>query len=229
MRGAVFLYALFSYAIWLRTRNTGYLWAGLYQTAMGTFFLSHSPDPFQGPLSLLGRISLVATIFFAIPLFYSALTKRMKWRGREVLELAAAKVEETEEGYTSRPLPLGKLEYSLQELLAFAKFVQRHLIAATYRQAGRVLMVPIKMGDEFHFMLSMRDPIQETWVSFDPEGNISANISHKDYLEFREGLSFDQLCDGLGQLFVEFFQAFRRGEAVRVIERMDSLSLSPLS
>jgi hypothetical protein len=226
----VFLYALFSFATWLRTQNLGYFWAGLYQTALGTFFLSYSSDPFHAPLSMVGRISLVIAIFSGILLFYAVLTKKMKWRGREVLELAAMKVEETGEEYTSRPLPLGKMEYSKQELLSFANFVRRHLIAATYREGDRIFMVPVKMGDEFHYMLRLRDPIQEeTWVSFDSKGNLSVNIAQKDYLEFREGLSFDQLCDGLGRLFVEFFEAYRRGEAVRVIERMDSLKLSPLS
>ncbi len=226
----VFLYALFSYATWLRTRNPGYFWSGVYQTAIGIFFLSHASDPFQGPLSLVGRVSLVATIFSGIILAYIILTKKMKWRGREVLELAAMNVEETGEGYTPRPLPLGKLEYSKQELLSFARFMHRNLIAATYRERERIFMVPIKLGDEFYYMFRLRDPVQEeTWVSFDFDGNLSVNIAQKDYLEFREGLSFDQLCDGLGQLFVEFFEAFRSGEAVRVIERMDSLKLSPLS
>jgi hypothetical protein len=226
----VLLYAVFSFATSIRTRNAGYLWAALFQAAQGILFLSLALDPPLYRLSVLSRLALVALIFFGILTVYFTFTKKMKWRGREVFELAAAAVEEAGEGYTSRPMPAGKLEYSKQDLLGFAEFVRRHLIAGTYQDDSRILMVPIKMGDEFHYMLRLRDPLRdETWVSFDFEGNLSVHIAQKDYLEFRDALSFDQLCEGLGKLFVEFFESFRRGEAVRVIQRMDALKLSPFS
>jgi hypothetical protein len=226
----VLLYAVFSFATSIRTQNAGYMWAALFQAAQGILFLSFALDPPLYRLSAISRLALVALIFFGVLTVYFTLAKKMKWRGREVFELAAAAVEEAGEGYTSRPLPAGKLEYSKQDLLGFAEFVRRHLIAAIYQDESRILMVPIKMGDEFHYMLRLRDPLRdETWVSFDFEGNLSVHIAQKDYLEFRDALSFDQLCEGLGKLFVEFFESFRRGEAVRVIQRMDALKLSPFS
>jgi len=40
--------------------------------------------------------------------------------------------------------------------------------------------------------------------------------------------SFDQLCDSLGNLFIEFFEYYRRGEAYRIFDKMNALRLNPL-
>jgi hypothetical protein len=210
--------------------NTGYLVATLYQAALGLFVVTLPADLEAGLRSPFSRFFLVSYILMLPVLGYYALTKKTKWRGREILELAATPVEEVGNGYTPRPLPAGKLEYTRKELLAFAEFVRRNLIAITYNEGQRIVMVVVKMGEEFRYMLGLQDHIlDKTWVSFDFEGEISVNISQRDYLEFREALSFDQLCESLGQLFIDFFELFRRSEGIRVIDRMDTLRLSPFS
>lgn len=228
--GLILLYAFYSLNVWIRTMNTGYLQATLYQAALGLFIVMLPADLEVGLQSPFSRLFLVIFILLLPALGYYAFTKKIKWRGREILELAAITVEEIENGYTPRPLPVGKLEYTHNELLAFAEFVRRNLIAIPFNEGQRIVMVVVKMGEEFRYMLGLHDPLQdETWVSFDFEGDVSVNISQRDYLEFRENLSFDQLCESLGQLFVEFFKLFRHGEGVRVIDRMDVLRLSPFS
>jgi hypothetical protein len=226
----IVLYAVYSLNAWLRTMNTGYLVATLYQAALGLFTLTMPSDLEAGLSSPFNRIFLVIFILLLPVLGYYAFTKKIKWRGREILELVATPVEEVGNGYTPRPLPAGKLEYTHNELLAFAEFVRRNLIAITINEGQRVVMVVVKMGEEFRYMLGLQDHIlDKTWVSFDFDGEVSVNISQRDYLEFREALSFDQLCESLGQLFIEFFELFRRGEGIRMIDRMDALRLSPFS
>ena len=228
--GLILLYAVYSLNVWLRTMNTGYLVATLYQAALGLFTITMPSDLEAGLRSPFSRIFLVIFIILLPVLGYYAFTKKTKWRGREILELAATPVEEVGNGYTPRPLPAGKLEYTRKELLAFAEFVRRNLIGIAFNEGQRIMVVVVKMGEEFRYMLGLHDHIlDETWVSFDLEGEVSVNISQRDYLEFREALSFDQLCESLGQLFIEFFELFRRGEGVRVIDRMDTLRLSPFS
>ena len=228
--GLILIYALYSLNVWIRMMNTGYLVATLYQAALSFFILTIPADLEAGLHSPFSRTFLVIYILLLPVLGYYAFTKKIKWRGREILELAAAPVEEFGSGYTPRPLPAGKLEYTHNELLAFAEFVRRNLIAIPFREKQRIVMVVVKMGEEFRYMLGLHEHIQdETWVSFDFNGEVSVNISQRDYLEFREALSFDQLCDSLGQLFIDFFDLFRRGESVRVIDRMDALRLSPFS
>jgi hypothetical protein len=51
----------------------------------------------------------------------------------------------------------------------------------------------------------------------------------EDYLNYREDLSFAQLCDSLGGLFIEFYELFKRGQGMRIIDRMDALGLSAFS
>ena len=226
----ILLYALYSLNVWIRTMNTGYLIASLYQLALGLFILTMPTDLEMGLRSPLSRLFLVIYILLLPALGYYAYTKKIKWRGREILELAATPVEEIGNGFTPRPLPAGRLEYTRNELLEFAEFVRRNLIAIPFGEGQRIVMVVVKMGEEFRYMLGLHDHIlDETWVSFDFNGEVSVNISQRDYLEFREALSFDQLCDSLGQLFIDFFNMFRRGESVRVIDRMDALRLSPFS
>ena len=61
-------------------------------------------------------------VFFGFLIVSLALTRRLKWRGREIFELAGESVEETGDGYTTRPRPVGKVEYSPQQMHAFARF-----------------------------------------------------------------------------------------------------------
>jgi hypothetical protein len=54
------------------------------------------------------------------------------------------------------------------------------------------------------------------------------HISQKDYLNYREPLAFDKLCESLGRLFIEFAEQHRNGEGVRIIDRMNALQMNIL-
>ncbi len=58
---------------------------------------------------------------------------------------------------------------------------------------------------------------------------VSVHISHKDYLDYREPLAFDALCDSLGQVFIDFLELFSKGEGVRVIDQLDNQKIAILS
>jgi len=86
------------------------------------------------------------------------------------------------------------------------------------------------MGDEYTFMFRASGGYPDTtWINFDFEGDVSVHISQKDYLDYRESLAFDQLCESLGRLFIEFAEMHQRGEGVRIIDRLDALKLSYFS
>ena len=55
------------------------------------------------------------------------------------------------------------------------------------------------------------------------------HIAHKDYLDYREQLAFDPLCASLGQVFIDFFELYNKGEGVRAIDRMDDLRIGIFS
>jgi hypothetical protein len=223
------LYALYSFIAYLKTNNWAFIIASLYQLSLALLIWSQSRAIKLGDLRLT-RFFLVSMVFFLVWMVYLAINKKLKWRGREILEMAAEPVDETADGYTARPLSTGKIEYSQRDIIAFADFARQNLIAITYIEKDKVALVPVKMGEEFNAVLGLRsDYTQATWVAFDHQGNVSVNISRKDYLNYKENLSFDQLCASLSELFVEFLEMFTRGEGVRIIDRMDAVGLNPFS
>ncbi len=219
-------YALISLLTLVRTRNTGFLVMMLFQVSGGLvcytmpLLIDHGTGR---PLLILFQ---VCTFFFLIWLMLLVAGKKLKWRGREILELAGNPVEEIGNGYTPRPLPVGKTNYSDQQILSFSAFALKNLIAMPYIGKNKVVFVPVKQGNEFSFVVGMKtDYANETWVSFDFEGKVTVNISRRDYLNFKEPLAFDKLCTSLGNLFIELVDLYLRGEGERIIDRMNSVGV----
>jgi hypothetical protein len=228
----LFVFAFFYVYVFLRTGNV----AQLVISADGAFFgfMLLSLDLNSGfdrmEIQEFKVIYITGLIFFVCLLGFLAFTRKLKWRGREVLELAAETVEETGNGYTSRPRPVGKLEYNPEQVHAFARFASRHLIALPYYTPKNTTLVLVKMGEEFGRLLGLSGDYRDaTWVNFDFDGEVSVHISQRDYLEYREPLAFDQLCASLGQVFIDFFDLYKKGEGVRAIDRMDDLRIGIFS
>jgi hypothetical protein len=225
------LYAAFSLWIYIRTGNISYIAASLWQLLVGIYFITRNDFPLLVRTDT--RISdLVLVILLAITvwLLYLVFTRRAKWRGRDVFELASIQIQSDTSGFTTRPRPVGKAEYSWDDLRGFAEFLRKNLIAMPYNEENMVVFVPVKSGDEFRFLFNpsgFRE--MRTWIAFDSEGNITVNISKTDYMDFRDELSFDQLCENLGKLFAEFMEYYRKGEAGRIIYRLDELKLGVTS
>jgi hypothetical protein len=228
---AIFYWGLSVYTFigFLRTSNANFIIPTLFQFFAG--FVAYTFEPkSSGNSPPFLMFAVLATIVFLVWVILLVVTKKIKWRGREVLEMAAAPVEETGNGYTSRPLPAGKVEFSQEQIMEFATFARRHLIAVSYVGKDKIIFVPVMMGREFGFIMGLKnDYTDETWVSFDFDGNVTVNICHRDYLEYIENLSFEQLCTSLGNLFVEFIDMHLRGEGVRIIDRMDAVRVGAFS
>jgi len=221
--------AAYSFLTYLRTANPGFIIVSLFQLSASLTALTLFVDPGQVP-SRAALFFAACMAFFAVWMLLLAVQKRIKWRGREVLELAAASVDQAQNGYTGRPLPVGKTGFDQRVIVEFAEFARRHLMAVTYIGQDRVAFVPVREGREPAYILGLKgDYMGETWVCFDFAGNVSANVSQRDYLEYREALSFDKLCQSLGDLFVDFIILFQRGEGVRIVDRMDAVGLSPFA
>lgn len=219
----LYLYAFF------RTGNPAQLAVCADGLFFGVMLLIIDPDSGWNTREY-GLAYFLGILFFGILLAFLVFTRKFKWRGREVFELTAESIEETGNGYTSRPRPVGKVEYNQQEIQAFVRFLSRHLIALPYPTSKNTTLVIVKMGEEFSRLLGLSGDYRDaTWVNFDRDGNVSVHIAQKDYLDYREPLAFDQLCTSLGLLFIEFFDLYRKGEGIRVIDRMDDLRLPALS
>ena len=220
-------YAAFSFSAFIRTKNTGYLIAALFQLSgglwvggshHGIFFLNEHLTP------LFGFAAILFGVWMQILLF----SKKFKWRGREILELAAQPVQDITNGFTERPRPSGKVTVSREDVLAFAQFASRNLIAMPYMEPDRVVLVPATMAQSFrHLYPWPHDYRVDTWVSIGSDGNVDVHLAKDDYLKFKDSLSFDQLCESLGQLFTEFLDMFQKGEAIRIIDRLNTVRMNP--
>ncbi len=188
-----------------------------------TLIAIHGLDP--KPRFLKGFSSVVVgSLIMIIILNYH---KKLKWRSRELLELAAMPVDETKDGFTERPYSVGSIEYSPQALYSFSEFLSSNLIAVRIRDANRlVFSLDNSLGTRTGLKKNYKN---DTWVSFNKEGEVMVNISHKDYMKYRDSYSFDQLCDSLGKVFIEFFELFRKGEGKRIIDRLNSLNLNVIT
>jgi hypothetical protein len=193
---------------------------GLYLLTRPRFHFVPFLDPRIRDLILAGLIA--STLW----LLYLAFTRKAKWKGREIFELASLNVETLPDGFTDRPRPTTKVEYSKDDLLRFARFLRKNLVVMPFLEPEGIVLVPVKMGDEFAFLFNPdRFRQNRTRINFDWDGNVSVRISRKDYLDYKQELSFDELCDKLGRLFVDFLGYFRKGEEDRILYRLDELKL----
>jgi hypothetical protein len=227
--GIIFIYSIFAFIAVYRTRNRGYIFSMFYMLSFSLYLFTLHVDEYSRKVLIqtpLSKFFLVITLFFLIILIYLLFTKRVKWRGREVLELAAVEVYESENTYTDRPRPLAKHDYTRDEAENFAEFLKHNLIAMPYFEQERILFVPVKMGKEYYHLFSSNiNYWNKTWVAFDFDGSVSSHISKEDYLDYKTNLEFDRLCESMGKLFVEFFDNMKKGEEVRIIDKLNEVKM----
>ena len=203
----------------IKTKNWGYLIPMFfYVFIILTFF-----PPITSTNSPHTRIIFAscAGILFIGEIFVLS-SKRINWRYREILELAANPVEESANGFTPRPFPVGEAQYTKEEIIGFTKFMIKHVIAYTFVEENRVvLVVPENM---FAYMLLLkRGYKKDTYVAFDFNRNVSVHIAKKDYQKYKEEFTFDQLCSSLGNLFIEFLELYRKGKSRKIIDKLNAI------
>jgi len=136
---------------------------------------------------------------------------------RRILELASKSVSDTQNGFTTRPLYSGKCEYSKGEINGFVKFLELNTIAIPFQDSnGIILSFPEDwLSRKYDIHGSYLD---DTRISFDNDGNVSAVISKNDYRKYKDELTFDQLCESFGRLFIEFLELYKKGEAGQITD-----------
>jgi len=167
---------------------------------------------------------VILTIPFAIWTLTLRLNKKL-WRYcRDVLELAALPVDSTEDGFTQRPLSIGKISYTKDEIHNYAKFLTKHLIALSYFEKDRVVLI-IEINEFNYIKFCKPDFTKHTYVSFDYDGNVNVQIAKKDYKKYKEELTFDQLCESLGNLFKIFLVYYQNNQYDNIFEVLNQKTL----
>jgi hypothetical protein len=227
----IWIYAAYSLFVFIRTGKTEHLVLCVFQIFLG--WISYQLPAYVSSGRVVSKdfvlAAMLGLICFGVLIIYLLANRRLKWRGSEIFEMAAETVENNGNGYTSRPRPIGRVEFSRQELLAFTRFCAKNLIAVTYTSPVQVILVPVRMGQEYTYLFRTGGTNPDsTWIVFNFDGDVAVHISQKDYLNFLEPLSFDDLCESLGHLFIEFALLYQRGEGVRIIDRMNAIRMSIL-
>lgn len=229
--GTIFLLAsIFPFLTVLRTRNYGYLVLALFQVSAAILCFS-TPSTIQDR-SQRGLVFMLIVIMYASMLvtFFLAINRKLRWRGQEIFELAAMPIEDTGGSHTSRPRPVGKVEVSRTEMIRFVEFIKSSLIAFVFEEENRHVFVLALPGDDTSYIFGLKkDYIEDTWVAIDADGNVSVHITEEDYLLFKQDLNFDQLCQSLGDVFIDFLELSKQGQEGRIVEKMNALKLFPLN
>ncbi|OQX52248.1 MAG: hypothetical protein B5M54_09325 [Candidatus Aminicenantes bacterium 4484_214] len=204
------------FVVLIRTKNPVYfIPTGMYGLWSLTFFppLANSP---------LHEVFAVISVFFLVGFIWVLATKKINWRYREILELAAKPVTDASDGFTSRPFVSGQANFSRNEALGLARFLLKHVICFPIIEAERiVLVIPRVM---WVYLLGFRRSYEEaTYVALAKSGEIIVRIAQSDYQKFKNELTFDQLCQSLGELFKQFLQHYQEGEPRKIIHKLNSI------
>jgi hypothetical protein len=236
--GTIFFIASFLPLItFWRTRNAGFLAAGLYLFLSAMLCVSAPMAIRNKPEIGLVPLFLVGVYASGIVTAYLFFNRKLKWRGQEIFEMAGLQVEETRDSFTARPRPAGKVPISKTEMIRFVDFIISNLIAFPFTEENRVVFVLALPGNDLRYLLGYndlsrilgfkKDYLDDTWVAIDFDGNISVHITQDDYLLFKQDLAFDQLCQALGNVFTDFLELSKNGQEQLIIDRMNALRLSP--
>ncbi|MGD2027002.1 MAG: hypothetical protein PVI99_04230 [Anaerolineales bacterium] len=230
MGGVFFLLSAMPFITFWRTRNAGFLAVGLFQLFVGLVSVSAPPaieDKSEAGLIPLFLVGMYASLMVSV---YQLINRKIKWRGQEVFELAAMPIEDIGNSYTARPRPAGVTTVSKTEMIRFVDFITQNLIAFAFREDNRIVFVLTLPGNDTPYLLGLKkNYLDDTWVAIDYDGNVSVNITEEDYLLFKQDLNFDQLCESLGNVFIEFLELSKKGQEQRIIDRMNALRLSPIN
>ena len=200
---------------YIRYRMMVYLFLGILAGTSTWHSLSYFFFPDKPAISNL--IHILVVVLFII-LFWSRLSaqERLVNNARRLFKLASGLINEANGGFTERPYSIGKVDISDAELKGFLNFME-----------GKFVLKAFVNDKVYHFGFSMgvsplvvSDPLKISYVRIDGEGNLSVSISSFDYSQYKEKLSFDQLCQSMAEVFERFIEYYKEGREERIINEI---------
>jgi len=167
-------------------------------------------------------LHIAAIIFFNFFFWGKTLRTHDKLEtfARKLFDLAASSIEETRDGFTSRPFSLGKVEHTREEIIGFARFLKTKNIATDILDEKSITLI-FSMGVS---PLSNPKLQKVSYISFDSDNNLSVHISQKDYRQYKEHITFDQLCFSIGNVFKRFIDYYKQNNETRILDELSSVS-----
>ena len=151
--------------------------------------------------------------------FYLLSKGRNQWRSRKILDLAAKPIEDTADGFTGRPYPAGETKFSKKQIKDFANFMKKNTIAFPYFEKDKVSFVLLDFDYRIYWPFKTNYS-KMSYVSFDNSGKVFVNIAKTDYQKYKDELTFDQLCDSMGNLFKTFLRLYQQNKEKEILDRI---------
>lgn len=205
---------------WFRYRNWIYPVLGLLigiTTAQVSFIFPHYDG--SGIFKLIYFTSLIMIILFILinwNSFYSH--ERFEINSRRLFRLAAERIYQIEDGFTERPYSGGKVDCSRDELLGFVRYLHGNYIVRPFYYDNNVCLC-FSMNKS---LVVIHEVLEVSHVIIGYDGGLTVTVSEKDYSDYNERLSFDQLCESLAGIFTRFLDYYRKGLESRIITELKS-------
>ena len=205
---------------WFRYRNWIYPVLGFLMavtTAQASFIFPDYENP--GIFKLTYFICFILIILFILinwSSFYSH--ERFEINSRRLFRLASERIYATDEGFTERPFSGGKAECSRDELLGFVRYLHGNYVVRPFYYENFICL-SFSMNTSL-VVINEGKEVSHVIIGFD--GSVTVKVSDKDYRDYRERLSFDQLCSSIANTFIRFIGYYKAGLESRIISELKS-------
>ncbi len=205
---------------WFKYRNWIYPVLGFLMgitIAQASFIFPNYDEP--GIFKLTYFICFILIILFILinwNSFYSH--ERFEINSRRLFRLASERIYRTDNGYTGRPYSGGRVECSRDELLGFVRFLHGNYIVRPFYYESYVCL-SFSMNTS---LIVIHEGKEVSHVIIGYDGTVTVKLSDKDYRDYRERLSFDQLCASLAGIFTRFLDYYKEGLESRIMIELKS-------
>ena len=177
-------------------------------------------NPGNNPFSMMLWLLNLLVFLSLLPVFGPKTLKAFKIEqsARQILRVAARSVTSSGDGFTSRPFYAGNAEFSKEQITGFTQYL-----------AGKMIVYPVYAETGVSLTFSMRkspfaikDISEISYITFENSGEIKVHVASADYKRFRKQLTFDRLCDSLGNVFKRFLNYYINNQEARIVMELKS-------
>lgn len=131
-----------------------------------------------------------------------------------ILALAAKPVSTIKDGFSGRPFPAGKLDYSELQLRDFAEYMNKKSVAFPIYKADRTLL--IFSGGMYKYLHFLEPDLNTHNYAEIYDGTINVRISQREYKKYKFELTFDELCNSFADVIKSLFEYHRKDKKYRI-------------
>ncbi len=145
--------------------------------------------------------------------------ERFEANSRRLFRLASERIFEAGDGYTERHYAAGQIKSDKDELLGFVRFLHGTYIIRPFYYENYISLA-FSMNTS---LLVIKEPSVVSHIILEYNGNIKVKISEQDYRDYKERLSFDQLCSSMANVFIRFLDYYQKGLESRIVTELKSV------